>query len=149
MSNRVLLPAALPEGSGVPNDLSNAADSTRARNVAEATRVADLLAAASAAGVARLDAEVLLQRLTQRSRAQLVAFDDALIDAGDAQEGVGANALRIAFNVERDHKRAPNNAEVAIWNLSRGQREARHGDGRTVGLYQMLGVLLPLLKRSK
>ena len=29
---------------------------------------------------------------------------------------------------------------------SRGQREARHGDGRTVGLYQMLGVLLPLLE---
>ena len=44
-------------------------------------RVADLLAAATAMGVARLDAEVLLQRLTQRSRAQLLAFDDAIIDA--------------------------------------------------------------------
>jgi hypothetical protein len=42
----------------------------------------------------------------------------------DARAGVGPNALRIAFNVERDHERAPNNAEVAVWNLSRGQREA-------------------------
>lgn len=42
----------------------------------------------------------------------------------DAREGVGQNSLRVAFNVERDHKRAPNNAEVAVWNLSRGSREA-------------------------
>lgn len=42
----------------------------------------------------------------------------------DARDGVGPNALRIAFNVERDHRRHPNGAEVAIWNLSRGQREA-------------------------
>lgn len=42
----------------------------------------------------------------------------------DALSGVGPNALRIAFNVERDHKRAPNNAEVAIWNLSRSNQQA-------------------------
>lgn len=42
----------------------------------------------------------------------------------DAREGVGANALRIAFNVERDHKRAANNAEIAVYNLTRGNREA-------------------------
>jgi release factor glutamine methyltransferase len=78
---RVLPAAALPEGSGVVNDLSKAAAATRARNVADASRVADLLAGAAALGVARLDAEVLLQRLTQRSRAQLLAFDDAVIDA--------------------------------------------------------------------
>ena len=42
----------------------------------------------------------------------------------DAREGVGLNALRIAFGVERDVKRIPNNAEVAIWNLSRTSREA-------------------------
>ncbi|MEO6366743.1 MAG: hypothetical protein ABIP38_02005, partial [Steroidobacteraceae bacterium] len=66
------------------NNLSKAADSTRARNVADAPRVADLLASAVTWGVARLDAEVLLQHLTQRSRAQLLAFDDALIDADTA-----------------------------------------------------------------
>jgi hypothetical protein len=36
----------------------------------------------------------------------------------DAREGVGLNSLRVAFAVERDVKRVPNNAEVAIWNLS-------------------------------
>jgi release factor glutamine methyltransferase len=81
VSIRVLPPAALPEGSGVVNDLSNAADAARARNVADAMRVADLLTAASRMGVARLDAEVLLQQLTHRSRAQLLAFDEAVIDA--------------------------------------------------------------------
>lgn len=80
MTIRVLPPAALPEGSGVVNDLSNAADSTRARNVADASRIADLLASAASMGVARLDAEVLLQRLTKLSRAHLLAFDDELID---------------------------------------------------------------------
>lgn len=42
----------------------------------------------------------------------------------DALGGVGPNSLRIAFSVERDHKRAPNNAEVAIWNLSRSNQQA-------------------------
>jgi hypothetical protein len=42
----------------------------------------------------------------------------------DALGGVGTTGMRIAFNVERDHKRAPNNAELAIWNLSEGSREA-------------------------
>jgi hypothetical protein len=42
----------------------------------------------------------------------------------DARAGVGLNALRIAFAVERDVKRIPNNAEVAIWNLNRSSREA-------------------------
>lgn len=42
----------------------------------------------------------------------------------DAREGVGLSSLRIAFSIERDVKRVPNNAEVAIWNLSRTSREA-------------------------
>jgi hypothetical protein len=40
----------------------------------------------------------------------------------DARAGVGLNALRIAFSVERDAKRVPNNAEVAIWNLAESTR---------------------------
>lgn len=42
----------------------------------------------------------------------------------DATGGVGPGNLRIAFSVERDHKRAPNNAEVAIWNLNRSNQQA-------------------------
>lgn len=42
----------------------------------------------------------------------------------DARQGVGLNSLRMAFAVERDIKRVPNNAEVAIWNLSKSSREA-------------------------
>lgn len=42
----------------------------------------------------------------------------------DATGGVGPNSLRVAFTVERDHKRAPNNAEVAIWNLNRSNQQA-------------------------
>ncbi len=42
----------------------------------------------------------------------------------DAAAGVGPNALRVAFTVERDHKRAPNNAEIAIWNLNRSNQQA-------------------------
>jgi hypothetical protein len=42
----------------------------------------------------------------------------------DAREGVGANSLRIAFQVERDHKRQPNNCELVLWNLSSGSRDA-------------------------
>jgi hypothetical protein len=41
----------------------------------------------------------------------------------DAREGVGLSALRIAFGIERDVKRVPNNAEIAVWNLSRTSRE--------------------------
>lgn len=42
----------------------------------------------------------------------------------DALAGVGLNALHIAFAVERDTKRVPNNAEIAVWNLSRSSRQA-------------------------
>lgn len=42
----------------------------------------------------------------------------------DARTGVGSTSLRVAFSVERDHKRQPNNAELAIWNLSSGSRQA-------------------------
>lgn len=42
----------------------------------------------------------------------------------DAREGVGANSMHIAFSVERDHKRTPNNAELVLWNLSQGSRDA-------------------------
>lgn len=42
----------------------------------------------------------------------------------DARLGVGLHALRIAFAIERDVKRIPNNAEVAIWNLNPSSRAA-------------------------
>jgi hypothetical protein len=42
----------------------------------------------------------------------------------DAREGVDLNTLRIAFAVERDIKRHPNNAEIAVWNLSPSSRQA-------------------------
>ncbi|MEO6078262.1 MAG: peptide chain release factor N(5)-glutamine methyltransferase [Steroidobacteraceae bacterium] len=57
----------------------------RARNVADTSRVADLLAEAAALGLSQLDAQLLLQQLTQRSRAQLLAFDEAAVDATTAE----------------------------------------------------------------
>jgi release factor glutamine methyltransferase len=65
----------------VSNEFSDAGAIAGARNVAEAPRVAMLLAEATDLGVAALDAQLLLQQLTQRSRAQLLAFDDAPVDA--------------------------------------------------------------------
>ncbi len=62
------------------NDPSNAAGTQRARNVADAPRVADLLVEAAVLGVAQLDAQLLLQTLTQRSRTQLLAFGEAAVD---------------------------------------------------------------------
>jgi release factor glutamine methyltransferase len=50
-------------------------------NVAEQQTTRTLLAAADAMGTSRLDAEALLAALTGRSRAQLIAFDDAPVDA--------------------------------------------------------------------
>jgi release factor glutamine methyltransferase len=50
-------------------------------NVAEQQTARTLLAAATAAGVDRMDGQVLLAALTGRSRAQLIAFDDAPVDA--------------------------------------------------------------------
>lgn len=50
-------------------------------NVAEPDTVRALLARARAAGVARLDAELLLSALLRRDRAQLLAFDEAEVDA--------------------------------------------------------------------
>lgn len=41
----------------------------------------------------------------------------------DARAGVGLSSLRIAFCVQRDAKRVPNNAEVEIWNLASATRE--------------------------
>ena len=41
----------------------------------------------------------------------------------DARTGVGVGSLRIAFCVQRDHKRVPNNAELEVWNLARSTRE--------------------------
>lgn len=50
-------------------------------NVAEQETTRSLLAAAIAMGVDRLDAESLLAALTRRNRAQLIAFDEAPVDA--------------------------------------------------------------------
>lgn len=41
----------------------------------------------------------------------------------DARAGADAG-LRVAFTIERDEKRTPNNAEVKVWNLTRDHREA-------------------------
>jgi release factor glutamine methyltransferase len=49
-------------------------------NVPEAPRVATLLAQASALGLARLDAEVLLASLAREPRAQLIAFPERRVD---------------------------------------------------------------------
>lgn len=49
-------------------------------NVPEPATVAALLAKASTAGVADLDAQALLAALTRRSRAQLLAFGEAQVD---------------------------------------------------------------------
>jgi release factor glutamine methyltransferase len=49
-------------------------------NVAEQETTRSLLAAATAMGVDRLDAEALLGALVRRSRAQLLAFDEAPVD---------------------------------------------------------------------
>lgn len=42
----------------------------------------------------------------------------------DALRGVGLNALRIAFSIERDIKRHPNNCEISVYNLTASHRAA-------------------------
>lgn len=42
----------------------------------------------------------------------------------DARAGVGLDALRIAFSVERDVKRHPNNVELQVYNLTRSHAAA-------------------------
>lgn len=74
------------------NDSPQAAGSQRARNVADGSCVADLLAEAAAAGVAALDAQLLLQQLLQRSRADLLAFGEHRVD------GATAALYRAAFD---------------------------------------------------
>lgn len=78
------------------NDFSKAAETQRARNVADEPRVADLLAEASALGLAQLDAQLLLQQLTQRSRAQLLAFGEAPVETAAASLFRAAAARRAA-----------------------------------------------------
>jgi release factor glutamine methyltransferase len=90
------LPAGIPEGSGVVNDISNPADDARVRNVANAPRIADLLAEAATVGVAPLDAQLLLERLTQKSRAQLLAFGEIAVDAATTEMFRAALARRAA-----------------------------------------------------
>jgi release factor glutamine methyltransferase len=90
------MPAGFAEGSGVVNDSSNAAGSARARNVTEARSIADLLAEAAAMGVAALDAQLVLQRLAQRSRAQLIGFGEATVDGAIAALFLAAVERRAA-----------------------------------------------------
>jgi release factor glutamine methyltransferase len=80
----------------VDNDSSNAGGFQRGRNVAEASCVADLLAHAAALGVADLDAQLLLQKLSGRSRAQLLAFGEEILDAGTAGLFLAAAERRAA-----------------------------------------------------
>ncbi len=54
----------------------------------------------------------------QYRRALTAEFGDVLVEALDGQ----TNALRVAFNVERDKLPWPNNAELAVYNLSEQTR---------------------------
>jgi release factor glutamine methyltransferase len=81
MTIPVLPAGGFAEGSDVVNEFSNAAGSKSARNVAEAPCIADLLAEAGTKGVAALDAQLLLQQLTRRPRADLLAFGEHKVDA--------------------------------------------------------------------
>lgn len=63
---------------------SSAADTQTAGNLAEPDRVRTLLAEARAAGVASLDAQLLLGALTGRDRAHLIAFDEHEVAAPTA-----------------------------------------------------------------
>lgn len=56
----------------------------------------------------------------QFTRAYRIVIGDTEVDAS---AGVGVSGMRIAFKVERDHKRVPNNAELEVWNLARTTRE--------------------------
>lgn len=42
----------------------------------------------------------------------------------DARDGVGLDSLRIAFSVQRDVTRHPNNAEISVYNLTPSHRAA-------------------------
>jgi hypothetical protein len=53
-------------------------------------------------------------------RAYRIVIGDTEVDA---TAGVGLGSLHIAFQVERDHKRVPNNAELEVWNLARTTRD--------------------------
>lgn len=54
------------------------------------------------------------------TRAYRIVVGDTEVDA---RAGVGPGSLRIAFCVQRDHKRVPNNAELEVWNFSTATRE--------------------------
>lgn len=56
----------------------------------------------------------------QFTRAYRVVIGDTEVDASS---GIGLSGMRIAFRVERDHKRIPNNAELEVWNLARTTRD--------------------------
>lgn len=71
---------SMRDDSGVDNTDSGHGAAGPARNVADAPRVADLLAAARAAGVAPLDAELLLAALTGQPRSRLLAFAEQPLD---------------------------------------------------------------------
>lgn len=68
------------DDSAVDNDFSGPGSEPAARNVADTPRIATLLAEATSLGLARLDAEVLLQALLRRSRAELLAFGENPVD---------------------------------------------------------------------
>lgn len=66
------------------NEVSSTVDPASARNVADTPRIADLLTEAATAGVASLDAQLLLQHLSQQTRAQQLAFGETRVDATTA-----------------------------------------------------------------
>lgn len=68
------------DDSAVDKKLSGPGSDPAARNVADEPRIATLLAEAGSLGLARLDAEVLLQALLRRSRAELLAFGETPVD---------------------------------------------------------------------
>jgi hypothetical protein len=56
----------------------------------------------------------------QFTRAYRIVIGDTEVDAST---GVGLSGMRIAFKVERDHRRVPNNTELEVWNLARTTRD--------------------------
>lgn len=56
----------------------------------------------------------------QFTRGYRVTIGDTEIDA---RLGVGLSALRVAFSIERDVKRIPNNAELEVWGLAQTTRD--------------------------
>ncbi len=73
-------PTGLGDDGSVNKPLSGPDAEPAARNVPDGVRIETLLAKATARGVTRLDAEVLLAALARETRARLIAFPERTVD---------------------------------------------------------------------